>query len=105
MTETEFLHQVKTAWQEVESLVDAWFDQGADLESNQVGPVLEIEFGTGKKIVINPQTPLQQIWLASPTQAYHFRWAEGRWIDTRQGLDFWAVLRREAQQLCPTISH
>jgi CyaY protein len=105
MTETEFLHQVKTVWQEVESLVDTWFDQGADVESNQVGPVVEIEFGTGKKIVINPQTPLQQIWLASPAQAYHFRWTEGRWIDTREGLDFWAVLRSEAQQLSPAISH
>jgi CyaY protein len=108
MTETEFLHQVKAVWQQVESMVDTWSDQGTDVESNQMGPVLEIEFSSAKlgnlaksskKIVINPQTPLQQIWLASPAQAYHFRWQEEAWKDTRQGLDFWEVLQQEAKLL------
>jgi CyaY protein len=97
MTETEFLHQVNDVWSRVESLVDRWATQhDADIEAMRLGAVLELEFETGKKIVINPQTPMLQIWLASPRGAFHFQWRDGGWRDTRQSTDFWSVLAEQA---------
>lgn len=97
MTETEFLHHVTQVWSAIESRVDAWASKhDLDIEAIRVGPVLEIEFDSGRKIVINPQTPMRQIWLASPRGAFHFQWQENRWQDTRQATDFWSVLDEQA---------
>lgn len=97
MTETEFLHQLTTVWSEIESRVDGWASEhNLDIEAVRVGPVLEIEFESGRKIVINPQTPMLQIWLASPRGAFHFHWRDGHWQDTRQSTDFWVVLAEQA---------
>lgn len=97
MTETEFLDQVATVWQQVEQRVDLWAEgQDLGVEACRVGPVLEIEFDSGRKIVINPQTPMQQIWLASPHGAFHFRFQEGHWVDTRTAQSFWDVLSGQA---------
>jgi CyaY protein len=100
MTETEFLNHVNHALQRIELTVDYWAEQQEiDVESNRSGPVLEIEFGSGAKIVVNPQTPMQQIWLASPAGAFHFRYDQAAWVDTRSGAEFWQVLQEQAQML------
>jgi CyaY protein len=98
MTETEFLNHVGQVWQDVESLVDDWSEQH-DVAAQRAGPVLEIEFESGQKIIINPQTPMQQIWLASPFGAFHFSYREAAWRDTRKDTDFWQVLRAQAALL------
>ena len=96
MTETEFLDEVARVWQAIESRVDEWVERvDVDMEVMRHGPVLELEFATGRKIVVNPQAPMQQIWLASPRGAFHFQWRNGQWCDTRDGQDFWAVLRTQ----------
>lgn len=100
MTETEFLNHVNQAWQRIEAIVDQWAEQqDVDVESNRSGPVLEIEFDSGAKIVVNAQTPMQQIWLASPAGAFHFRWNDPAWVDTRNNAEFWQVFHEQAQML------
>ena len=97
MTETEFLDEVRKVWELIESQLDNWAEQhDLDLEVSRMGPVMEIEFETGRKMVVNPQTPMQQIWLASPRGAYHFQSVDGVWTDTRSAEDFWQVFAREA---------
>ena len=65
MTETEFLDEVQRIWQTIESTVDRWAETlSIDIEAIRNGSVLEVEFENGRKIIINPQTPLQQVWLA-----------------------------------------
>jgi CyaY protein len=99
MTETEFLDRMHRVWSDIESRVDQWVDQhDVDIESHRQGPVLELEFASGRKIIVNAQTPMQQIWLASPRGAFHFEWAEPVWRDTRSGQDFWQVLAQQASQ-------
>ena len=100
MTETEFLNHVNQTWRHIESVVDQWAEQqDIDVESNRSGPVLEIEFASGAKIVVNAQTPMQQIWLASPAGAFHFHWSDPAWVDTRHAAEFWQVFREQAQML------
>lgn len=97
MTETEFLDRVAKIWRQIESQVDDWVEQAdVDIESFRSGPVMELEFDSGRKIVVNAQTPMQQVWLASPRGAFHFQWNETAWVDTRSGADFWAVLQEHA---------
>ena len=99
MTETEFLDRMHRMWTDVESRVDQWVDQhDVDIETMRQGPVLELEFESGRKIIINAQTPMQQIWLASPRGAFHFEWTASEWRDTRSGHAFWNVLAQQASQ-------
>ncbi|MBU3724501.1 MAG: iron donor protein CyaY [Burkholderiaceae bacterium] len=97
MTESEFLDQTAKVWAMIESRVDGWAEaHDIDIEAVRQGPVLELEFESGRKMVINAQAPMQQIWLASPRGAFHFVWNGSSWQDTRQGTDFWQVLAQEA---------
>jgi CyaY protein len=59
---------------------------GIDCEINQ--GILTIEFADGSKAIVNRQAPLAEIWLAARHGGFHFRFADGRWRDTRDGVDF-----------------
>ena len=49
-------------------------------------------FPNGSKIVVNTQPPLQELWLAAQSGGFHFRSVGGRWIDSRDGREFFDVL-------------
>lgn len=101
MTETEFLNQASQVFSAVEALVDQWAAQDqADIESQLSAGVLEIECPDDKTLVINVQSPMRQIWLASPFGAFHFVWNGTAWQDTRQNQDFWSVLHAQASRAC-----
>jgi CyaY protein len=67
-----------------------------DIDSQRTGGLLELSFPTGSKIVVNTQPPLHELWLAARAGGYHFKWAEGVWRDTRDGMEFFARLSQEA---------
>lgn len=92
MTESEFLSAVEQVWAQLDSRVDEWSSQGEEIDMIRNGPVIELEFDSGKKIVVNSQAPMKQIWLASPKGAFHYEWKDGAWCDTRSGKDFWQEL-------------
>ena len=84
MTETEYLEKIDQAFDWIESQIETWnTDHDLVLECGRHGPVLETEFDSGQKIIVNAQAPTQQLWLASIQGAHHFVWQEGRWTDTR----------------------
>ena len=99
MTESEFLSAVEQVWIEVEAWADQRASQGEDIEVTRNGPVVELEFESGKKIIVNSQAPMKQIWLASPRGAFHYEWKEGAWRDTRSGKEFWQELENQAALL------
>lgn len=100
MTETEFLNHVSQVFSAIEALIDRWASQDeADLESTRSGVVLEIECPGDKTLVVNAQTPMRQLWLASPLGAFHFEWQNDAWHDTRSGHDFWRVFHEQASQV------
>lgn len=97
MTESEFLDRVAAVWREIETRVDQWVQAlDAEIEANPAGPVLELEFASGRKIVVNAQTPMRQVWLASPRGAWHFQWTGEAWQDTRSDANLWSVLKEQA---------
>ena len=70
-------------------------DCGAELDIEcQPGGVLEIGFDNGSKMVINRHTAAREIWVAARAGGFHFRPDQGRWVNTRDGEELYAMLSR-----------
>lgn len=91
MTEQEFLKHLDRILARIEDAIDGC---DVDVESSRSGNVLELEFDDGSKIVINGQTPMREIWVASRSGGHHFRHDDGRWVDTRSGDELFTSLSR-----------
>lgn len=91
MTETEFLQRADQVLDAIERAVDA---TGADVECSRSGNVLTLELADGSRIVVNSQAPMQQMWVAARSGAFHYAWRDGAWLDTRDGSELYAALSR-----------
>ena len=77
----------------IEAAADRWLqDDVIDIDTQRTGGLLELSFPGGSKIVVNCQPPLQELWLAAPAGGYHFKQVDGRWRDTRDGVEFFVRL-------------
>lgn len=79
MTETEFIELAESTLQRIQSAVEAAADE---VDVDRQGNVLTIEFDDGFQIVINKQTPTQQLWLASLKGGHHYERSGDQWVDT-----------------------
>ena len=92
MTESEF----EALADEVIAALERALEASAldvDLEMKGSG-VLELEFADGGKIIVNRHTAAREIWVAARSGGFHFRHAGGKWLDTRDGSEFFAALSR-----------
>lgn len=89
ITDTEFHRLADEMFGEIENAVEKAIDeQDADVDINASGNVLQLAFEDSSQIVINKQEPLHEIWLATKSGGYHFNYNDGKWLDTRNGLEF-----------------
>jgi CyaY protein len=91
MTETQFLECVDETMVAIERSIDA---AGVDIETTRSSNVLTLELANGSKVVVNSQAPMQQLWVAGKSGAFHYAWREGAWRDTRDGSELFAALSR-----------
>jgi CyaY protein len=91
MTETEFLQRSEQTLAAIERAVDG---SGADIESSRAGNVLTLELADGSRVIVNSQAPMQQMWVAGKSGAFHYAWRDGGWYDTRDGSELFAALSR-----------
>ena len=96
MTETEYLQQTQTLFNAVMAHIE---NNYLDLDTQSHGAIVEIENDDGQKIIINQQTPMQEVWLASRSGGYHFKWNGTVWVNTRDGVDFWEFLDTAVAQI------
>ena len=76
---------------------DRWLQEDViDIDSQRTGGLLELSFPGGSKIIVNTQPPLHEVWLAARAGGFHFRWVQGRWLDTRDSSEFIEALSRHA---------
>ncbi len=81
----------------VEATIDGWLqDDLIDIDTQRTGGLLELSFPGGSKIIINTQPPLHEVWLAARGGGFHYRWREGRWLDTRDASEFLQALSQHA---------
>ena len=100
LSDADYHAKSHTLLARIEAQVDAWLDDDVvDIDTHRTGGLLELSMPGGSKIVINTQPPLHELWLAAPSGGYHFKAAGGRWIDGRDGGEFFAVLSACASEL------
>lgn len=93
LADSDYQARASAVLASVEAAVDRWLDDDLiDIDTHRTGGMLELSFPNGSKIVLNTQPPLQEIWLAARTGGLHFRWVDGRWIDTREQREFFDAL-------------
>jgi CyaY protein len=92
ISDAEYDERARTALTAVETAADRFLeDDVIDIDASRTGGLLELAFPGGSKVVLNPQPPLHELWLADGSGGYHFRWVAGRWID-RDGDELFDVL-------------
>ena len=97
MTDLEFLDRAERLLKAIESCCDninALSD--ADIDNQRVGGMVTLVFTDGSQIVVNLQKPLHEVWLASKSGGYHFRFDQGLWLDTKGQGEFFAQLSQDA---------
>jgi CyaY protein len=81
----------------IEASVDRWLQADViDIDTRRTGGLLELVFPDDSRIIVNTQPPLQEIWLAARAGGFHFRHVQGRWLDTRDGSEFFEALSQHA---------
>jgi CyaY protein len=87
MTENEFNALADTTFQRIERILD-----GSDIDYDNNGGVMEIEFDDGSQIIVNRHMPNREIWLAARSGGFHFKWSNGTWVSQREGDELYAKL-------------
>lgn len=96
LSDGEFHTRAQRVLATIEATLDRWLQNDViDIDSQRTGGLLELDIPGGGKVVVNTQPPLHELWLAARTGGFHFRWVDDRWVDTREGGEFFAVLSRE----------
>lgn len=99
LSDAQYHAKAQAALAAVEAQIDRWLEEDVvDIDARRTGGLLELVFPDRSHIVINTQPPLQELWLASREGGFHYRHVAGRWLDTRDGSEFFEVLSREASR-------
>jgi CyaY protein len=104
MTDADYHRLTSELLARVEATADRLLqDDVVDIDTQRTGGLLELVFPGGSKIVINTQPPLHEVWLAAKAGGFHYRHEGGRWLDTKDGSEFFAALSKHAssQAGCP----
>jgi CyaY protein len=93
MTESEFNQRADDIIERIEEAVD---DSGANIDFETTGGILTLIFEDNSKIIINRQTPVQQIWVAAKSGGFHFSYDEmqDKWLKDTDGQELFAALSR-----------
>ena len=89
MTESEFNKLADALFARIEQAIDT---SGADIECTLNGPVLELEFTDGSKVIVNRHALNQEIWLAAKSGGFHYGCQENRWVSRRDDSELFGKL-------------
>ena len=97
MTDTEYMDQAEALLKAVEVACDRINDEtDADVDNQRVGGMVTLTFANHSQIVINQQKPLHEIWMATRSGGFHYRYRDGEWQDTKGQGEFFAALSQNA---------
>ena len=93
LSATDYEARTRAVLAAIEATADRFLQEDViDIDAGRTGGLLELAFPNDSKIVVNTQPPLQELWLAAQSGGFHFRSVGGRWIDSRDGREFFDVL-------------
>lgn len=94
MNETEFHAIADRTIEDIQNAIDA---SGADIDYDEIGGVLTLEFENESKIIFSKQPPAMQLWMAARSGGYHFDYnsEKQQWIcDSGDNEELYAMLSR-----------
>lgn len=89
MTDSEFHQQVDELLISFEEIID---DSDVELDYENSNSILTLYCRDGSQIILNKQTPLHQIWVATKANGHHFALINDVWVDNRTQQVLSAVL-------------
>lgn len=99
LTDADFDALARTVLSSIEAHVDRWLqDDQIDIDARRTGGMLELLFPDRSQIVVNTQPPLRELWIAAKSGGRHFHHRAGRWLDTRDGTEFFTALSTHASE-------
>ena len=99
LSDAEYHRLSQAVLASIEAATDRWLqDDVVDIDTHRTGGLLELVFPQGSKIIINTQPPLHELWVAAKAGGHHYRHEAGRWLDTRDGSEFFSALSTFATQ-------
>jgi iron donor protein CyaY len=62
-------------------------DEGTDFDFEKNGDVLTIEFESGERFIISPNSPVEQLWVSANYMGLRFNWSDeaNDWIHEKDG--------------------
>ena len=84
MNESEFQ---EIADQTIEDIQDAIDASGANIDYDEIGGVLTLEFENGSKIIFSKQGAMNQLWMAAKSGGFHFDYNEDAETWLRDSVD------------------
>lgn len=93
MNEAEFENAVAATLTRIEQAIEA---SGANIDFENAGEILELEFNNRSKIIINKQGAAKQIWVAAKSGGFHYSYdASAReWRNDQSGAELFSELTR-----------
>jgi CyaY protein len=93
MNEAEFQRAATATLNRIEQAVESC---GADIEFENAGEILELEFANRSKIIINKQAAAKQIWVAARSGGFHYSYDAGtqQWRNDQSGAELFDELSR-----------
>ena len=96
MTDQEFLDHAEHLLTQIELACDHLNDHTAfDIDNQRVGAMITLTLSNKSQIVINLQKPLHEVWLATRSGGYHYKFLAGAWTDTKGQGGFWQQLQTD----------
>ena len=97
LSDYEYRHLSGETLARIEGTIDRWLQSDViDIDAQRTGGLLELTLPDGSKLIVNTQPPLQELWLAARSGGFHFRYVDGAWRDTRDGVEFFSRLSEAA---------
>jgi CyaY protein len=97
MTDMEFMDRAEALLLAVERACDRINEASiADIDNQRTGGMVTLTFENRSQIIINLQKPLQEIWMASKSGGYHYRFKDNLWQDTKGQGEFFSALSSSA---------
>lgn len=93
MTESEFNDRVDALLERIEDAID---EGEAEIDFETSGGILTLSFEDGSRIIINRQTPLRQVWVATRGGGFHYDFdaANDCWVEENGAEELFAALSR-----------
>ena len=98
MNESEFQEITE---QTIEDIQDAIDECDADIDYDEIGGILTLEFADGSKIIFSKQGAMSQLWMAARSGGFHFDFNQGskQWMcDSGDKEELYAMLSRLASE-------